>query len=478
MNKFHWGIRTGGIFLTWALMAAALPAQTFTTLHNFTGKNGITPYAGLLQATDGNLYGTTTATVFQITPSGTLTTLHNFCHPKNDCPEGSFLFAGLIQGADGNLYGTARWGGTRSCEAEGGGCGTVFKISLSGTLTTLHNFCSRSGCPDGDNPLAGLVQGADGNFYGTTSAGGTNHDGTIFKITPSGKLTTIYNFCSQSNCTDGYSSAGLIQVADGNFYGTTEYGGANADGTVFKITPKGKLTTLYSFCSKASCADGQQPRAALVQGADGNFYGTTYYGGIYSSVCTYNTCGTVFKITPGGILTTLYSFQGTDGFGPLAALVQATDGNFYGTTYYGGFNGDGTIFQISPTGTLATLHSFGETDGIGPWAGLIQDTDGTLYGTTQYGGASNYGTVFSLSMGLGPFVETQSASGPTEAPVTILGTNLTGATSVTFNGTAATFTVVSSSEITATVPGGATTGTVQVVTPGATLSSNMPFTVD
>ncbi len=273
-------------------------------------------------------------------------------------------------------------------------------------------------------------------------------------------------------------------------------------GTVFKITPSGKLTTLHSF----DLADGYAPQAGLVQGTDGNFYGTTLEGGPTNASCMYQSCGTVFKITPSGTLTTLYNFCSqsncADGALPEAALVQGTDGNFYGTTPYGGANnncffvqpssdGCGTVFSITPSGVLTTLYNFcpqsGCADGYYPIAGLIQDTNGTFYGTTTLGGPANIscmnnsydscGTVFSLSVGLSPFVETLPASGKMGAAVKILGTNLTGATSATFNGTAATFTVVSASEITTTVPSGATTGTVQVVTPGGTLSSNAPFKV-
>jgi len=230
------------------------------------------------------------------------------------------------------------------------------------------------------------------------------------------------------------------------------------------------FTTLHSF----DITDGADPYAGLVQATDGNFYGTTIAGGAHGG-------GTVFKITPSGTLTTLHSFDVTDGFALVAGLVQATDGNFYGTTNRGGANASGTVFKITPSGTLTTLHSFcskiGCTDGQYPEAALVQDTNGTFYGTTRGGGAHTYGTVFSLSVGLWPFVETQPTSGKVGAAVKILGTNLTGATSVTFNGTSAVFKVVSSSEITATVPAGATTGKVKVVTLHGTLSSNVPFRV-
>jgi uncharacterized repeat protein (TIGR03803 family) len=211
-------------------------------------------------------------------------------------------------------------------------------------------------------PFAGLVQAANGELYGTTGQGGTNGDGTIFKIAPSGTLTTLYSFC-QSGCAGAPFPFGPIQATNGDFYGTTENGGANGQGTVFKITPGGTLSTLYSFCSQggSNCTDGANPFAGLVQASNGDLYGTTYYGG-----ANFGGAGTVFKIAPSGALTTLYSFCAqsncTDGGSPLAGLVQATNGDLYGTTFYGGVvntsGGYGTIFKITPGGTLTTLHSF------------------------------------------------------------------------------------------------------------------------
>ena len=350
------------------------------------------------------------------------------------------------------------------------------------TFTTLHSFDGG----DGENPqIAVLVQGIDGNLYGTMPSGGAYSGGTVFKITPSGTFTTIYNFCSQSGCSDGkYPLAGLIQTTDGDFYGTTSYAGANGWGTVFKITPSGTLTTLHSFGG----ADGAQPSAGLVQATNGDLYGTTWQGGSSNPAGCYGRgCGTVFKITPSGTLTTLYSFCSesgcADGELPLAGLVQATNGDFYGTTSSGGANGGGTVFRITPRGKLTTLYSFCSqggnqcTDGYRPQAGLAQATNGDFYGTTFDGGANGHGTIFSLSVGLGPFVETQPTSGKVGAAIQILGTDLTGATTVAFNGTSAAFTVVSPNLITTTVPTGATAGTVQVMTPSGTLLSNVPFRV-
>ncbi len=367
----------------------------------------------------------------------------------------------LTQGRNGTFYGTTEYGGAGStCTTYEDGCGTVFEITPAGALTTLHIFDGT----DGANPYAGLVLGTDGNFYGTTHAGGANNNGTVFKIGPTGMLTTLHTF----DGTDGANpSVAPIQAIDGNFYGTTQGGGTDGNGTVFEITPMGVLTTLHSFDG----TDGSYPNGALVQATDGNFYGTTNYGGVHGY-------GTVFQITPAGALTTLHSFAGPDGIYPsTAALAQATDGNFYGTTFEGGASGDGTVFKITQMGVLTTLHSFDWTDGANSQSGVVQATDGNFYGTTRGGGASGDGTVFSLAVGLGPFVETLPTTGRVGETVKILGNHLGGATSVSFDGIPATIERASKSEIKTTVPAGATTGTIQVVTPGGTLTSNVAFRV-
>jgi len=463
-----------------ATAAMALSAQTFTSLYSFTGlDDGDSPSAGLIQATDGNLYGASAGgafgggTVFAITPSGALTTIYSFC-ALSECADGEYP-SGLIQATDGNLYGTTSAGG-----AFAGG--TVFTMTLSGTLTTLYSFCALSDCADGQSPGAALVQGVSGNLYGTTTAGGANPGpdgtggGTVFKITSGGTLTTLYSFCSRgAECTDGTAPSGLVQAANGDFYGAAHSFGAHFQGTIFSITPGGTLTTLHSFGSQSD--DGSNPQG-LVAAVGGELYGTTRLGGA-------NSLGTVFSLTPSGTLTTLYSFCAlsdcADGSKPQAALIQASDRNLYGTTYTGGVDDlDGAVFKITAGGTLTTLHHFDGKDGYMPDAPVVQDTNGSLYGTTQKGGpmgSGGYGTIFSLAIGLPPFVETQTTAGTVGAVVNILGSDLTGATSVTFNGTAAAFTVVSEYLITATVPTGATSGAVQVVTPTGTLSSNLPFRV-
>jgi uncharacterized repeat protein (TIGR03803 family) len=444
-------------------------APTFKTLVNFDGTNGANG-ADLIQGPDGNLYGTSggPGLLFKMTPAGRLTPVYNFC-AETGCADGNGP-GDLVLGTDGNFHGGTLYGGKFHD-------GTLFKITEKGALTTLHNFDGADG-----GSFKYLVQASGGNFYGTASRGGnvTQCDGygcgTVFKITPSGTLTPIYNFCSETGCADGailFDS--LVQGTNGEYYGATWGGGPANGGTVFTITQEGTLATLYSFCvvNYPFCSDGSNP-ITIVLGGDGNFYGATASGGAYNA-------GTVFKITPGGTLTTIYSFCAlvgcADGSGPRDGMILGSDGNFYGTTYYGGASGEGTVYQITPAGVLTTLHSFDGTDGNYPIGLLFQATNGTFYGTTNFGGSSDDGTIFSLSVGLGPFVETVPTSGKVGTKVIILGNKLKGTTSVTFNGTSATFTVVSSSEIATTAPTGATTGNIQVATPGGTLTSNVPFQV-
>ncbi len=319
------------------------PGGTITSLHSFQGPDGAFPVDPLVQASDGNFYGTTQydgayggGTVFGITPSGTLTTLYSFCsQPK--CADGSRPAAGLVQATDGNLYGATGLGGAGGC--ADGGCGTVFRITTDGTLTTLYSF---TGGADGAGPAASLVQGTDGNLYGTTVD-------TVFRMTLAGVLTTLTG--------TELEPSGLVQAADGNFYGTTYLGGNYGNsGTVFRVTPTGVLTTLYSFCSQNGCTDGHSPAGGVVQGRDGNFYGTTVFGGAYNNAdyCSGVGCGTIFKITPEGVLTTLHSFCAAggpcpDGYNPYGALLLARDRNFYGTTA-----GGSTVFRVGVVRTCAT----------------------------------------------------------------------------------------------------------------------------
>jgi uncharacterized repeat protein (TIGR03803 family) len=454
----HWAA-----LLMFCLVASIIsPAQEFKTLVNFDGVNGSAPGGPLVQGVDGNLYGTTggsggsSGTIFKLTSAGALTTLSLIVGE----PVG-----GLVQARDGNFYGITRGGGTNNQ-------GTVFGITPTGKLGTLYSFCEQTNCADGESPQ-GLLLGTDGNLYGATLSGGANGQGTIFKLSSAGIITTLYNFCAQADCADGEAPNGLVQ-ADGGFYGTTQGGGASGFGTVFKISPNGALMTLHSF----SGPDGAAPQATLLRANDGNFYGTTHNAGA-------GNAGTVFEITPEGTLTTLYSFCAqtacTDGELPASGLAAGTDGKFYGTTENGGADGYGTIFKITFEGVLTTLYSFGGANDIN--TGVVQATNGSFYGTTLEGGTgscnggTHCGTIFSLNVGLGQFVQTLPTSEGVGETIDILGQGFTGTTAVSFNGTAASFTVVSDTYLTATVPSGTTTGFVTVSIPGKTLKSNQKFRV-
>ena len=403
INCGNWMVRACAVLLLCPITAVVLPAQTLRTLHTFSpyGSNGEGPAARLALATDGNFYGTTLN--HGANGDGTVFEITPDGKLKTlhnfDGTDGFNPYGALVQASNGNFYGTAYDGGAN-------GEGTIFQITPNGTLTTIYSFCPALGCADGFNPYAGLILGNGGDLYGTTQFGGAEGQGTVFQITLGGTLTTLHSF----NNTDGsFPVAGLVQARNGDFYGATEVGGANQEGTIFQLTPSGMLTTLYSFCSQSNCTDGEQPLAALLQATDGNLYGTTYAGGT-------NGDGTVFQITPGGSLTTLHSFDSTDGASPIGVLIQATNGNLYGTTPAGGLGGRGTAFSITTSGTLATLFNFHCsfyrcTDWIEPKGGLIQDTNGMFYGTTESGGANEgAGTVFRLSLGQSPFVSTQAAS--------------------------------------------------------------------
>ncbi|PWU11316.1 MAG: hypothetical protein C5B51_02925 [Terriglobia bacterium] len=370
------------VFLLCGLMATASHAQTFTTLANFNGANGYNPNA-LVLGSDGSFYGTTqgggssgNGTVFKITTSGAFTMLYNFAGSDGATPR-----AGLIQATDGNFYGTTSQGGVN-------GQGTVFKITAGGTLTTLHSF----GGTDGSTPAATVVQASDGNFYGTTSGGGANGHGTVFRITAGGTFSRVLaDFVYYSPNTAGAEPlAALLQAKDGSFWGTTYSGGGSGLGLVFQTSASGGYFNVPYYFGNGR---GTAPTAALIQAADGNLYGTASQNGPGGQ-------GTVFSfVSPfASAPQVLYAFAGPDGANPNGTLIQATDGNFYGTTSAGGANGRGTVFKLALGGTLTTLHHFAGADGAGPKTALIQGTDGNFYGTTSQAGNNGGGTVFRLAL--------------------------------------------------------------------------------
>ena len=453
-----------------ALLAAAAvaQAQTVTTIYNFAdnGISGANPwYVTLVQGTNGNLYGTTyngganlQGTVFNVTTSGQLKIIHNFGATTTD---GAFPTGGLTLGTDGNFYGTTMQGGTQSM-------GIIFKITPTGTLTILHNFNTFK---DGAFPWGPPILASDGNFYGTTSGGGANSRGIVYKITSSGTFTEIYKF--DVTLLHGYSPiAPPTQGTDGFLYIPVSQGGTSFCGTILKLSTSGVVNNTYSF----PCGPGGYfPIGPLVQASNGNFYSTTQNGGT-------NNEGTIYQVTPGLAVTVLHSFGATFGDGtlPAAGLLLATDGNYYSATSDGGSSGDGTLFNTSTSGTYSSLYSFNNTVNLtqtSPLSPPIQATNGLLYGMTEFGGPTNNGTIYSLDMGLAPFVNTALFTGKQGSTVTLLGAHLKGTTSVTFNGIAASFKVLSDTHLTAAVPPGATSGPIQVITPGGALLSRKTFVV-
>ena len=413
-------------------IAAVDGSGVVTVLHSFTGTGasggtGSTPSPGLIRGSDGNYYGAASnggangfGTIFRMDGSGVVTVLHSFTG-SGASSTGSTPFAGLIQGIDGNFYGTAVFGGVNNL-------GTIFRMDGSGVVTVLHSFTGSGASGTGSNPFAGLVQGSDGNFYGTTRFGGVNNLGTIFRMDGSGVVTVLHSFTGSGASGAGSNPfAGLVQGSDGNFYGTTQVGGVNNLGTIFRMDGSGVVTVLHSFTGSGASGAGSNPFAGLVQGSDGNFYGTTQVGGV-------NNLGTIFRMDGSGVVTVLHSFTGSGASGtgsnPVASLVQGSDGNFYGTTRLGGVNDLGTIFRMDGSGVVTVLHSFtgsgASGTGSSPAAGLVRGSDGNFYGTAEGGGANSIGTIFRVNLSL-----------PTDgtAPETTILTNpvaLTNSTSATF----------------------------------------------
>jgi uncharacterized repeat protein (TIGR03803 family) len=485
-----------------------------TTISNYP--DGETPIAELIQGADGNYYTTTNAggagacpgvdegtisgcgAVVKISASGAFSVLYSFPYDSsnNTAPNGLYPQAGLVQGPDGNFYGVAAEGGTggTSCADTTGlsGCGTVFKLTKSGTLTVLHSFCGGSGCgslaTDGAEPTGRMVFGTNGDLYGTTQIGGVYNgfynQGTIFTISTSGAYKVLHVFTgNQGPTVDGANPvAGLTFASNGNFYGTTEYGGTFGDGTVFKMTPSGTVTVLYSFANNDP--NGMMPKGALVEASNGNLYGTCYGGGA-------NSRGTAFRISLSGKFQKIYDFTaatGNLGYDPAAGLIQASDRNLYGTTAFGGPDALGTIYQLTLDGTATLMASFvPSTTGFFATDQLLQGSDGRLYLTLQYNGGSNgdgvqdQGAISVLDASLAspaPIIVTFSPTkGNPGSKVTILGGEFVGTTAVTINGASAAFVVDGSGVITATVPNAPGTGPISISNAGGKTASTKNFTI-
>ncbi|MFY9738039.1 MAG: choice-of-anchor tandem repeat GloVer-containing protein [Candidatus Cybelea sp.] len=366
----------------------------YKQLYAFPGGSGSPglPVTALLNVA-GEFYGTTEeggsascgcGTVFKVSKSGTESTLYSF----EGSPDGAYPAASLTA-LNGEFYGTTEEGGS-GCSPSGG-CGTVFEISPSGMESILYSF---KGGTDGLQPTAGLTV-VNGELYGTTTGGGTAGYGTVFKVSTSGSESVVHSF---GNVPDGaYPYSGLLAL-HGSLYGTTYSGGTGAGyGTVFKMSMSGKDHVIYNFNPNSSSGDGESPEAGVIA-LNGKLYGTTYYGGTSGK-------GTIFGVSMSGKEEMLYSFAGgADGALPTGGLI-AVNGALYGAapnggTYGGGCANDpsgcGLIFKITTSGKKTTLHTFqGIPDGEMP-AGTLIAVNKVLYGTTELGGAPNFGTVLKI----------------------------------------------------------------------------------
>jgi uncharacterized protein (TIGR03437 family) len=487
-----------------------ITAVSYSTLYSFPAAF---ESASLIQGRDGSFYGTTEMIAFKLDANGTFTQLAQLSSSP-DAP-----ISPLIQATDGNFYGTIAQLGFNSL-------GSIFKMDASGNVTTMYTFdFTYPGATDGAWPWAGLIQGRDGDFYGTTYAGGSysctpngygvpsygpygyggyisgSGCGTVFKMDAAGNLTVLYAFSGQGD--GSFPAAPLIQGSDGNLYGTTSAGGTYGDGTVFKMDVSGNLTVLHSF----SGADGNGPVAALTQASDGNLYGTTAWAGSSCATCSPGSGGEAFRIDTAGNFSVLHVFSGVDGWLPVAPLIQGNDGSLYGTTWAGGDltcgpyywtdnvpyprqPGCGTVFKMDPSGNVTILHAFAEppSDGAAPYAGLLLGTDGRLYGTTFFGGTSvSFGTVFRLSVP-GSAQPTITALSPSSAitgssplTLTINGSGFLPSCSATFNAIPHTVTFISANQLSIMLSASdlATTGNFPVIVtnPGGVASNAMNFTV-
>jgi uncharacterized repeat protein (TIGR03803 family) len=451
-----------------AVAGTAIPAQAqYSALYDFTGPPSASEGAGTVaQGRDGNLYGAShtggqynNGTIYEMSPSGGPPTVLYSFSTRDDCG------LGLTLGTDGNFYGACAQGGTS-------GVGYVFQVTPppSVTFSVLYSFCSQPHCNDGATPSSRPIEAADGNYYGTTFTGGANDRGTVYQITPTG-TNVLYSF-SEGNVSYPYGP--LLLGSNGNLYGTTEAGTALLPpppnfGAVYEITTAGELTVLHIFAGGPS--DGATPTRGVIQGSDGNFYGTTIQGGI-------RNVGTIFKMTPAGKVTLLHSFA-TEVYGYPRGLAQASNGNFYGDANdcTSECKDKGSLFEITPKGKFSITHKFEGPDGAHPDSAL-SNTNGILYGVTEVGGTHNDGVFYDSQVSEAPeFCRPQVILGQENTQTEILGQGFKSSSVVKFGGVTATFVLTGTTFITATVPVGALTGPLTVKTGSTRLTSRQPFYV-
>lgn len=453
----HWPVGTSAIRIVWPillLILLALPAhgQYFKTLYNFQGSCCATAAPALTQGRDGNLYSqiesaglfNPNGSIYQMTPAGSITVLSTFDGIQLEDPSGPLTLA-----SDGNLYGFTRSGAL--------GYGTFFRAATDGTTTVLHSFSAGA---DGAWPFGAPLLAPDGNFYGTAVMLFPTTGYSVFKVTPTGVVTTLITL------DVNHLPGSMIVGKDGNFYGISTDGLGVAPGTVFKLTRAGTWTDIYTFDG----VHGAFPNV-LVTGPGNSFFGITGAGGTKGN-------GVFYSITPQGTLTVIHNFDATnpaDGALPVSLLL-ASDRKFYGTTLSGGLFGKGTIFQITTTGQFLVVNNFNETVGSSP-GNLVQHTAGKMYGSTSQGGLYHLGTLFWFDWGLKPFVRLDKQKGVVGSAIGIIGNNFLTASKVTFNGVVAAFTVSQDGYLVATVPSGGTSGFVQVTTSTGTANSSTSFTV-
>jgi uncharacterized repeat protein (TIGR03803 family) len=435
--------------------AVLLPAKAgaagplYRILHDFVGADSGSPNSPLVEATDGFFYGTlggnadgiNHGAIFRMDRSGTVQIVHRFTGPDGDGP------TGLIEASDGFFYGTTVRGGTptnANCTFMGG-CGTFFRMDGSGNLTVLHSF--NWGTDDGNWPNGGIVEGADGNFYGTTFQGGDGQEyggfGIAYRIGRSGTYTLLHKFSRPEGINP---NGGLIQATDGNLYGVTNQYGPASGGTVFRMDRAGNVTVIHGF----GFGDGYQPKARLIQATDSLLYGTTEGGGASGN-------GVVFRVgLDGSPFQVLHAFDqwGSDGYRPIVGVIEGRDGNFYGTTPTDGlgvYNPDrsGDVFRMTSSGVVSVLHTFYGPDGSSPYAALVEASDGRLLGSTVGGGSAGAGVIFevdptaalpvaSLSISPNPLTQGETGTGtvtlaqaaPSGGTVVELSTNNEGAAQV------------------------------------------------